>query len=168
MIAGLGLEVVVFRFQGEAYEFLQAVGDGASAHFDLIPAEPATVVLLSTAVETPAQTRAKALRRFWIPNVTETLADAFLGLLNAPVDESLVVFESPWADALFAAALRLESSGARVFDLRIHRGSQAGGYVLAAGGTPRVEGLSGVDGKLTVIERPNAAIRELFAPPRDP
>lgn len=167
MIAGLGLEIVVFRYQGEAYEFLQALGDGAVAHFDLIPTAPATVVLLSTSTETTPQKRLNALRHLWIPRVSEPLADAFLGLVNAPVDDSLVIFESDWADALFAAATKLEECGAAVFDLRIYRGSHPGGYVLAAGGQLGMQKFSELEGRITVIERPNAAVRELFDPPRE-
>lgn len=162
MIAGLGLEVLQFRHMGEAYEALQSFSQPPGS-FDLIPSAQGTLLLISLPSEMPPEARVKALRRRWIPVVSEPLADAFLGLVNPSVAQGLSIFEGPFVDDVFVAASRFEGAGGQVFDFRIHRGADLGAYVLAVGGKITNDLCAGLEGKLTVLSAPNATVQELFA-----
>lgn len=167
MKVGESLLVCDFKFLGAAYDLIHHIPADGPAKLDLIPTSEGATLLVSGEINALVDLLRKAKdmnTNRLIENIGPSVIEAYLGLSNPPLSDSLVVFESRMVGDVFEAAVRLESAGYKVFDLRILRGGAPRAYVLATGAqaeTPiTTENLSG---QLTTFSHPGPRLREFFA-----
>lgn len=165
MKPGQSLLVLETDFLGRAYEVVHGLPAGVEL-MELLPSAGGATLLLTGPLE--ALRAAIDVRGVsssdLIEHVPESVLTAYLGLENPPLQEQLLIFESPRAGALFKGAVALSDRGFLPFDLRLQRGgAKVQGYLFATG--PKIDFDPSVlesRGVWTRILSPSDQIRALF------
>lgn len=164
MEPGRSLLVLELPTLGKTYEAAQKI-EAPLELVELIPGADGGALLVSGPKEILQDYATRhGFRGELIDAVAAPVLQSYLGLENMPLQQTLIVFESPSVSALFRAAQALSEKGLRPFDLRVQRGGKPRGYVLATGAVEQTAELVPLErrGTWTLIQAPSAALKSLF------
>jgi hypothetical protein len=95
----------------------------------------------------------------------ETVMQAYLSLINPPLDEELLIVESQFLGDIFSACQKADGAGLAILDLRFTRDSSGYSYSMLTGKSADCKGFSKKPPrgcKVSRISNPSAGLAEFF------